>query len=517
LPAGDGFSGAALIAEHLQRDVERMKRWIIGLGIVALLVGGFVYYVSSGALNLEFTSLRGETKPAVRKKLSIPIRASGLIEAASPPIEIKSKASGEVAKIPHQAGDLVRKGELLLELDPKDEQRAFDRLQAEFDRAKANLERAQVGLDQMKKDLPADIKMASADIDSAKAILSQMEYQLEHYTSLRSQGNESENSVRIATDNYNQAKAKVAQAEAGVEKLRNNMEDQFKSAEQNVALARADYNVAKKSLEDGEQRLRETKLYAPIDGMITKINVRVGELILSGTQSLTGGSLLMTLADISDLYVTAQVDEADISTVLDLAPVQARPGAQRTEAAIKSGSASAAQSDTPQADAAATQRDGAALTQGKPVKITVEAFREESFQGMIEHVSPEPLRQQSVVTYDVRIKLSSPNRYKLLLGMQADAEFTLEAIDAVVIPVDAVQILDGDTERGSKGERGVWLPVEGDNSIPPKKVWRTCRFGLDDGSEIEVINGVKEGEKVFTKLPVVLEKDKDKDKDNSPR
>ena len=318
----------------------------------------------------------------------------------------------------------------------------------------------------------------------------------------------------MAEDNYNQAAAKVAQMEAGLEKLRNNMDDQIAATAQNVALAEADYNAAKKSLEDGEQRLTETKLYAPIDGMITKINVRVGELILSGTQSLTGGSLLMTIADISDLYVTAQVDEADISTVLDLAPVRARPG-QRS-GAVKDGSASAAQSDTPQADpvkpaSAATQPADSALRQGKPVKITVEAFREESFEGMIEHISPEPLRQQSVVTYDVRIKLSSKNRYKLLLGMQADAEFTLEAVDAVVIPVDAVQISEGDAERGSKGGRGVWMPVEGDTSIPPRKVWRACRFGLDDGSEIEVIDGLKEGEKVFTKLPIVLEKDKDKE------
>ena len=488
-----------------------MKRWIIGLGIAAVVVGGLVYYVSSGALNLEFTVLRGEVAPSVRERLSIPIRASGLIEPASPPIEIKSKASGEVAKIHYKSGDLVRKGDLLLELDPKDEQRAVYRLQAEFDRAKANLQRVQVVRDQMKEDLPADIRIAQAEVDAVKVVLSQAKRLLDKQEHLKevARGSVTEDELHFAQETYEQAAARAAQMEASLEKLRNNQEFQIQAADQNVALAQADYDAAKKNFEDGEQRLQNTKLYAPIDGMVTKINVRVGELILSGTQSLTGGSLLMTVADISELYVTAQVDEADISTVLDLAPPAARPGVQRIEALAKMGEASAARSDTPQADAGKAVASGpTALTQGKPVRITVEAFREEAFEGLIEHVSPEPLRQQSVVTYDVRIRISSDNRYKLLLGMQADAEFTLENVDAVVIPVDAVRMLNGEMERGSKDERGVWMPVEGDKGIPPKKVWRKCRFGLDDGSKIEVIEGLKAGEKVFTKLPIERDKDK---------
>lgn len=487
-----------------------MKRWIIGIGIAAVVVGGLVYYIGSGALNLEFAALRGETATATREKLTIPIRASGLIEPASPPIEIKSKASGEVLKVHVRAGDLVRQGDLLLELDPKDEQRAVDRLKAEFDRATANLERAKVAYEQLKEDLPADIEIAQAEVDAAKATLSQMEYQLGKYKDLFDQGRESHNSVRIAQDNYNQAKARVDQMEIALRKVKNNKDFQIRAAKQNVALAEADYNAMKKSWEDGEERLKETKIYAPIDGMVTSVDVREGELVQSGTTSLTGGRLLMRIADISSLYVTAQVDEADISTVLDLAPPEARPGVQRTEALATMGEASAARSDVPQSDvvrAGATQP--AALTPGKPVKITVEAFREETFEGQIEHIAPEPLRQQSVVTYDVRIRISSDNRYKLLLGMQADAEFTLESVDAVVIPVDAVRIRNGDAEgRIEDSERGVWMPVEGDTSIPPKKVWRTCRFGLDDGSKIEVIDGLKEGEKVFTKLPIERETDK---------
>jgi hypothetical protein len=74
-------------------------------------------------------------------------------------------------------------------------------------------------------------------------------------------------------------------------------------------------------------------------------------------------------------------------------------------------------------------------------------------------------------------------------------------------------MLSGEIEQGDKGERGVWMPVDGDTGIPPKKVWRKCRFGLDDGSKIEVIEGLKAGDKVFTKLPI--ERDTDKNKESS--
>jgi len=494
-----------------------MRRWIIAMAAVVLLVGGFVYVVNTGAFNLEFAPLKGETKPAVRKRLSIPIRASGLIEPASPPIEIKSKASGEVKKIYVKAGDLVKRGDLLLELDPKDEERRRDQARAEMLSKKAVWEKAQHALSQEEANYEPNVKAAEAAVASAQAMLTRLEWEWKKIDDSFAKGAATPQEHATMKASFEGAQADLRRMQAELDRVRNSkiLQD---IARQDVALAREAFEAAKKAYEDAEERLRETKLYAPIDGMIAKVNVRVGEMIQSGTQSLTGGSLLMTIADISDLYVTAQVDEADISTVLDLAPAQARPGMQRVEALVTGSTASAAQGDTPQADpvtvtpAAATQPAGA-LGHGKPVKIMVEAFREETFEGLIEHIAPEPLREQSVVTYDVRIKLTSPNRYKLLLGMQADAEFTLEAVDAIVIPVDAVRILDGDVERGSKGERGVWVPVR-NGGVTPGRQWRTCRFGLDDGAEIEVISGLKEGEEVFTRLPAVLPKDQEKDKGN---
>ncbi len=492
-----------------------MKRWIIGLLLVGLLVGGGFYYVSnSDLLKMEFVQVQGKTAKAERKTLSIPIRATGLIEPARPPVEIKSKASGEVAEIYVKEGDLVRQGQLLLELDPVDEQRNLDRVKAQMDRSKAQWEKAKVALSQMQEDWPAGVAAAKASVAKAESLYEQVSATFDDLKKIDARGGSTTEEMRNKKLLLNQMNADVDYARAQLTKAQN-AEFQIDAARQDVAMLKADYDAAIKSLEDAEERLAETKRYAPIDGMVTNINVRVGEMIQSGTTSLTGGTVLMTLADISDLYVTAQVDEADISTVLNLAPVRARPGVQRAEATILNAAitASAAHSDLPQLDvvqlaAASTQPAPDALEQGEPVKITVEAFREEEFQGMIEHISPQPLRQQSIVTYDVRIRLISPNRYKLLLGMQADVEFTLETVDAIVIPIDAVRILEGDVQDAVGGERGVWIPAHEQGSPVPGKKWRKCRFGLDDGAEIEVISGLKEGEDVFTREPIDINRDR---------
>lgn len=487
-----------------------MKRWIIGIVAAVLAIGGVAFWLSQQKISLP--GLDGRTRKVERRTLTIPIRATGLIEPAVPLIEIKSKASGEVARIYVKAGDIVRADQLLLELDPKDEQRNVERAEAEMNRAKATLEKAKVALQQQKDDHPVNVEAAAAAVASAAAALEQLQYQLDEQEKLLPSGGTSEKVVRNHRHMRDQGAAQVKQASAELQRVKN-ARALIDLAEQDVALADATFASARKTWEDAKERLVETKRYSPIDGMVSKINVRVGELIMSGTTSLTGGTVLMTLADMSDLYVTAQVDEADISSVLELAPAPARPGMQRVEAVLQENlSASAAQSDVPapamvQALASApasgpASRPSVALpggvAAGKPVKISVEAFREEEFQGVIEHVSPEPLRQSSVVTYDVRIRLTSPNRYKLLLGMQADAEFTSESVDALVVPIDAVKVRDGDT--GAQAERGVWIPVDG----PERKKWQPCRLGLDDGAYVEVVEGLREGQEVYTQLPVDL-------------
>ena len=87
-----------------------------------------------------------------------------------------------------------------------------------------------------------------------------------------------------------------------------------------VKLSEEALRQAKVALDQAQQRLQDTKLYAPQDGLVHQVFVQQGQIISSGITTVTGGTPLVVLADVSKLYVEADVDEADIGRVR-------RPGA----------------------------------------------------------------------------------------------------------------------------------------------------------------------------------------------
>jgi HlyD family secretion protein len=276
------------------------------------------------------------------------------------------------------------------------------------------------------------------------------------------------------------ANAKLSAEEV---KAAENKKLSVQSAAEDVKLAQEAVTTARTALADAEERFRETKIVSPIDGMITTINVQNGMIIQSGTTSFTGGTVLMTIADFSKLYVIAEVDEADIGTVRELAPERARPGANLL----------AGDSGLNAGGNGVEHR----IEEGRPVKISAEAFRDESFEGVIDRILPEPQTRQAIISYDVRILLTSENRNKLFLGMQADVEFTAESIeDALLIPQDAIRI-------GPDGSHGVFIPVPSrDDPEEKEPKFVPVKLGVTDGFSTEILKGdIKAGDEVYTIIP----------------
>ncbi len=131
------------------------------------------------------------------------------------------------------------------------------------------------------------------------------------------------------------------------------------------------------------------------------------------------------------------------------------------------------------------------------MRITVEAFKDEVFSGEIERILPEPTGVGAVVTYDVRIKITSENRRELrgVLGLQAEVEFTAQSFkDTLLVPYDAVK-------RDHNGLYGAYVAVKSESGPGYTPVFRSCRFGIDDGIRVQVLEGLDEGEKVYVRLP----------------
>ncbi len=458
-------------------------KWFIGIALV--LIVGMLWMVLTRSAKIQFSWLAGDIATLKRGDLTIPITADGEIEPKDR-VEIKSEAGGTVDETPFEVGKLVHAGDLLVTLDPEDEQRSFDIFTKALEQAGINLDRAKTSLYQAKE---VSLPMAQARLDQTNSQLEYAEFEYGKTKKLEEEGQTHPDELRQVASQRDSLLAQKKQAEADLRRAESNID----LANLDVKQAELAVAKAKDDLADAQKRVKETRVVAPSDGMLSKLYARKGMVIVSGSRSLTGGTPLATLADISEFYVHTEVDEAEIGRVHDIAPVEARPGTYEKEppkeplaVASTPSEPTAEESDPPNVPP---------FSSGTPVKVTVEAFPDEVFEGTIDRIEPEPNKTAGIVTYIVRIRLTSPNSSKLFIGMHATVEFVSEKVnDAVLVPNEAVRYVGG--------QKGIYMQVES-RKTPGKKVpqWKEFRAGLDNGQYTQVIDGLKEGDVVYTKLP----------------
>jgi len=467
-----------------------MKKLIITIVCIVLLGGAYYFVRQHGAVSLGF--LEGKWVVTERGDLVRPITASGKIEPASI-VQIKGKASGEVVETPFIDGAMVRKGDLIVRLDPVDEQTNVDRAQAEYDRAEIALKNAQLSLDErMKVGVPgAEAKLNQA---KARAELAKLDY--EKYKEIYERGAGTQREVADTKARLDEANAIVQGALVDQEQANLAVE----MAKHEIDAAKKARDMARKALDDAQQRLKETKVFSPIDGMILAKHVQIGEVVQSGKTSLTGGTVLMEIADVSNLYAVVNVDEADIGDVRELAPPSAVPGYIGTRPA-----ASNPGPDSAPAEPLATF-PAEAFDQTEDVEISIESLPQEKFSGVIEGIAPQSQLIQAIATFIVWIRITSDNRDKLigLLNTQCEAHFTVRSgRDAILGSYDAFRT-DPNSDR-----YGVFVVTRNPTTGKPDYEFRACRFGIDNGIDVEVIEGLTEGEKVWIQLPQQTEKEKE--------
>jgi len=480
-----------------------IRNLLIAAGVIAGLVAGYLWLRKQ---KYEFSITKPEFATVARGDLNITITASGVVRPVNR-VEVKSKASGEIIRIgldpdePNQQGtflanpsgapiqlevysedrrstvsvgldpddpnhrgtylyegDIVHPGQLLIQLDPADERRSVRLRQADAKMAKAALDKARIEADQ---GAPSRVQTAQINYD-----LTEWEYDRKMRPELTdSFAPEEKQRIRSRVDD---AKAKLDSATA-----------QLEQARQDVERAEATYDQAQTALEEAQERLDETTIRNTLDGriQITRINTRVGEVIQSGVTTITGGTVLMVLADIGQLFVTADVDESDIGRVRTLVDPD---GDWAT---------STAPTDLPTTSGQAT--------------ISVDAFPNETFSGAIARIRPEPDKTANVTTYAVDILVTSPNRDKLMLGMDATVEFTAQSLhNVLLVEIDAVKSSD-------TGQIGVYVPVVGPDG-QEKPEFQPVERGINDGVNVQILAGVQEGQRVYSRLPVSLEGEEQK-------
>jgi len=247
-------------------------------------------------------------------------------------VEVKSKASGEVTSLDADTGDLVTEGQVLLQLLPRDAQNSYDQAAADLQSAKARSDNARVQLERARR-LAADGLVPPTDLESA---------QLQATTT------------------------------------------------------RSDVVRTQKALDTAAERLSETTVRSPITGTVIARSVEVGQVISSAVSQVSGGTLLLTLADLGEVQVRSLVDEVDIGRI----------------------------------------------SAGLPVSIQVEAYPDHPFQGTVLKIEPQAVVQQNVTMFPVLTRID--NRENLLKpGMNAEVEIAIQRHESVLaVPNEAIKSRD---------------------------------------------------------------------------
>jgi HlyD family secretion protein len=262
--------------------------------IIWIVVG--VVIVLSAVLGL-IAATRGGTKidpsklaKVERGDLAKSVVATGKVEPITK-VEIKSKASGIVKKLYVDAGDRVKKGQLLAELDREE-------ISAQVAQARASLEASEASLTGSQ----ADFERAKVDAEGPDVPTLKRAY--ERAQGMAKEGVVSASALDDAQRNYVLALNKQNVAKAQLLVL-------------NAKIGQAKAQVARDNanLQQLEEQLSYTTVVSPIDGIILSRDVEVGDAVSSILVLGSSATLIMTEGDTSEVYVKGKVDESDIGKV----------------------------------------------------------------------------------------------------------------------------------------------------------------------------------------------------------
>ncbi|HZD31443.1 MAG TPA: efflux RND transporter periplasmic adaptor subunit [Candidatus Angelobacter sp.] len=268
---------------------KNKKKRLIIISVVAVAVIALVIVAvaaTRGGTKIDPTKLAKVEKGDLAKS----VVATGKVTPITK-VEIKSKASGIVTKLYVDAGDTVKQGQVLAELDRVEIQAAVNSARAQLLSSQANQQAAE-----------ADTKRAEVDAQGVDIPTLQRNY--ERMQEMAKSGVVSTSALDDSQRAYILAvnKRDVAKAQLVVNRAK-------------VAQAAADVQKNNASLKQLEEQLSYTTIVAPIDGIILSRDVEMGDAVSSILVMGSAATLVMTIGDTSEVYVKGKVDESDIGKV----------------------------------------------------------------------------------------------------------------------------------------------------------------------------------------------------------
>lgn len=423
----------------------KRKTWIwIGIAVVlAILMFWFASRESKG---------KGEevqTASVERRNIQEVVSGSGKIYPSTE-VKISSDVSGEIVELLVQEGDSVVKGQLLLKINPDTYLSSVERGNAALNTAKSQKSIAEA----QKLSAIAQKEQIEAQLLNARQIYQRNKALFADNAISKLELEASEASLKGLEANFRASEASVQSAQANID-----------AAVFSVKSAQAALNELKTSLE-------RTAIYAPTNGIISRLNVSKGERVV-GTIQMTGTEL-MRISNLDFMEVQVEVTESDILR----------------------------------------------LKLEQEAEVEVDAYLGKKFRGTVYQIANsaslsaaggmQNLSADQISNFTVKIRLE-PDSYSELLkensrpfrpGMSASVNIkTALAENALAVPVQCVTTREKEAPKdGSTGGA-----ISASNSIEVvfvvsdgKAKQMTVKTGLQDDTYIEIVEGVKDGDKVIS-------------------
>ena len=518
---------SAWLRKYWARLLVGKKKLLLGGGMIAAVMLAGFYFWGSDASTPQYMTARVE-----RGNLRNTVTATGALQAVTT-VQVGSQASGTIAALYADFNSVVKKGQVIAQLDPSTAKAQVDQARANLQQARASLANAQAAVvnsragvsDAQARSMAArstvqnnqagvsgaqaNVAVLKAQQDDALSLLKQQESLLKAGVIAQRDYDVAMTAYRTAEARYNQAVAQLDQAKlaeqsassAGIAQSQAAIEQsqaQVQQSQAQVQQAAAQVQQAQAQLSLAEVNLSHTTIASPIDGVVVSRDVNVGQTVAA---SLSAPTLFTIANDLTQMQVIANIDQADIGLV----------------------------------------------EQAKSVRFTVDAFPGKDFDGKIAEMRLNPVNVQNVVTYNVVINVENPEQ-KLKPGMTANLTITIDERNNVLkVPNSALRFTpqrsgnatagqsqnrQGQSERGEGAQGQRRQRQQGDNaaggsggdsagrgnfapaSAPvlagqTRIVWvlgqngqlerRRITVGLSDGAATEVVDGdLQEGDMVIT-------------------
>lgn len=444
-------------------------KWKVVIIVVALVTIGLGVYASTVYSRRGIVAV--QTGRVSRQDLTSLVTASGEIKPRNY-INIGANAQGQILEILVKEGDHVRKGQLLARLEsiqPEAElsaQRAsLASAEAESSAAEAALRASDENISTMQaaiERVKAEAERARLDFDRAKQLSAQQLISKQEFDLRRSTIDMQQAAVR-------EAETRLVQARAD----RQRMAAQLSGAQKRITQSQAMLTRAK-------DVLSKRNVYAPLDGVVTNLPVRVGEIVVPGIQN-SPASTIMTIADMSLITAEVKVDETDIVTV--------------------------------------------AL--GQVADISIDAIPSKTFKGhVIEMGNTAILRSTGLAASQSTVSSQEAKDFKVVIamddppvevrpGLSCNSKIvTATRNGALTLPIQALTVRQrGDLEAKPKGGTAAEAATRPDPAAERKKkeeiqgvfvvrdnkaVFQKVDTGITGATDIEVLSGLREGDTIVT-------------------